>query len=525
MASLRLPVGADKKLPKLSHRTSSLEVIQEEFEADAGREREKHIMQKLKKDRNNIATLLLLYILQGIPIGLAASVPMVLQAKMIGYRQQAMFSLVTWPFSIKLLWAPIVDSMYSRAFGRRKSWLVPVQYAIGIAMILISYTVDGLMGEGKLPPNVFLLTVFFIVLHFLAATQDIAVDGWALTMLSRENVGYASTCNSVGQTAGYFLGYTIFLALESKEFCNTYLRVEPQETGVMELSSFLFFWGLIFVTVTTAIWWFKSEKREEHAEEQKTILEAYFQLLTVLKLPSVKTLVFAVLTSKMAFAAADSVTGLKLIEAGLPKEKIALLALPMVPLQIILPWIISRATAGPRPMDIYLRAYVPRIAMSVVFAAVVWVTPYMGSNGEFPLYYYFIILAAFGLHQVAAYSMFVATMAFHARISDPAIGGTYMTLLNTVSNLAGTWPSTLALWLVDNVSFKDCEGVKDYSLDCDTMQELQACEEAGGHCVTHLDGYYIEIMAGIVIGLVWYFLQSQRIRRLQSLEDSAWKCS
>ena len=75
--------------------------------------------------------------------------------------------------------------------------------------------------------------------------------------------------------------------------------------------------------------------------------------------------------------------------------------------------------------------------------------------------------------QVAAYSMFVATMAFHARISDPAIGGTYMTLLNTVSNLAGMWPGTLSLWLVDNVSFKDCEGVTDFSLDCDTMQELQ----------------------------------------------------
>ena len=47
----------------------------------------------------------------------------------------------------------------------------------------------------------------FFFLNFLAATQDIAVDGWALTMLKRENVGYASTCNSVGQTAGYFMGY------------------------------------------------------------------------------------------------------------------------------------------------------------------------------------------------------------------------------------------------------------------------------------------------------------------------------
>jgi hypothetical protein len=31
----------------------------------------------------------------------------------------------------------------------------------------------------------------------------------------QHNVGYASTCNSVGQTAGYFMGYVLFMALES----------------------------------------------------------------------------------------------------------------------------------------------------------------------------------------------------------------------------------------------------------------------------------------------------------------------
>ena len=85
---------------------------------------------------------------------------------------------------------------------------------------------------------------------------------------------------------------------------------------------------------------------------------------------------------------------------------------------------------------------------------------------------FFFILFALPI-QVFTYSMFVSTMAFHAKVSDPAIGGTYMTLLNTITNLAGTWISTLALWLVDNVSFKDCEGVTDQSLDCDTMQELK----------------------------------------------------
>ena len=46
------------------------------------------------------------------------------------------------------------------------------------------------------------LTVCFFILNFCAATQDIAVDGWALTMLPEKNVGLASTCNSVGQVRG-----------------------------------------------------------------------------------------------------------------------------------------------------------------------------------------------------------------------------------------------------------------------------------------------------------------------------------
>ena len=58
-----------------------------------------------------------------------------------------------------------------------------------------------------------MLTGFFLFLYFLMATQDIVVDGWALTMLSRENVGYASICNSIGQSFGFFLANQGFIAL------------------------------------------------------------------------------------------------------------------------------------------------------------------------------------------------------------------------------------------------------------------------------------------------------------------------
>lgn len=41
-------------------------------------------------------------------------------------------------------------------------------------------------------------TAFFFALVLLAATQDVAVDGWALTLLSRGRVGWASTCQTIG---------------------------------------------------------------------------------------------------------------------------------------------------------------------------------------------------------------------------------------------------------------------------------------------------------------------------------------
>lgn len=52
--------------------------------------------------------------------------------------------------------------------------------------------------------------------------------------------------------------------------------------------------------------------------------------------------------------------------------------------------------------------------------------------------------------------MFVAVMAFFAKVSDPLVGGTYMTLLNTVSNLGTNWPNTLALWAIDYLTYKKC---------------------------------------------------------------------
>ena len=52
-------------------------------------------------------------------------------------------------------------------------------------------------------------------------------------------------------------------------------------------------------------------------------------------------------------------------------------------------------------------------------------------------------------------------MTFFAKISDPLIGGTYMTFLNTVSNLGSKWPNFLSLWLLPKMTLSSCLLIND----------------------------------------------------------------
>jgi len=118
---------------------------------------EKHdipVKTNTKGDKRNIIILLVLYTLQGVPLGLSLAIPIFMHnihnstfkeqvnkifdnlflnniTRLIKCILQAKFSLAVWPFSMKLLWAPLVDSLFLRKLGRRKSWLIPVQYSLG----------------------------------------------------------------------------------------------------------------------------------------------------------------------------------------------------------------------------------------------------------------------------------------------------------------------------------------------------------------------------------------------------------
>lgn len=55
--------------------------------------------------------------------------------------------------------------MFFERFGRRKSWLVPVQYLIGLFLFVLSYNIKSLLGEDPNNPETSKLLVFALLIN------------------------------------------------------------------------------------------------------------------------------------------------------------------------------------------------------------------------------------------------------------------------------------------------------------------------------------------------------------------------
>jgi hypothetical protein len=418
-----------------------------------------------------------LYFVQGLPLGLVSgTLPFLLQEH-LSYAQLATFSLASYPYSFKLLWSPVVDAIYNPSWGRRKSWIVPIQFVMGLLFLMWS-------NVSLNPDDLYYVTVQCFILVFLAATQDIAVDGWALTLLSPENVSHAGTCQSIGLSVGYFSSFTIFLA------GHTY--------GWITLPQFMQFCGLCFVALSSLLIFV----REKPSDESLSLAATYASIWRILTLRNVRSMCLLLLISKVSFAGFDHLSSMKLVEKGYSMSQMAMLALIEFPFEFVFTIVAGKwAASDPaQPLRPWYIGYALRLAV--------------GSAGVFIVYAYPNVPSWLIIANVLAYSlptnfMFVSQSAFFAQIADPSIGGTYLTMLNTASNMGGTWHKYFTLMATEYFTVKMC--IRDHG-----ATQPKKCH------VIH-DGYYVISSMCVLIGIVFVLFWVRRsLKRLQADPLSAW---
>jgi len=261
----------------------------------------------------SICLILILYLLQGLSLGIITSMPIFLSTHGATWKDQTTFNFVYYPFSFKLLWAPLIDAIYSVRFGRRKSWLMPIQLSLAAIFILLSFYVESFINTGR----IVLLSMIFFVAIFLVASQDICVDGLAITLFTSTNPQWASTAQQLGQTIGRLLGFSFLLIFESANFTNKYIRtplsLPHQTSGLFSFEQFIRWTGVACFIVTISIAIFFHEKKESEDITKLSLGETYISMWKLLKKTCIRQLILISLLSPIGLVAIQFMTRVTLI--------------------------------------------------------------------------------------------------------------------------------------------------------------------------------------------------------------------
>jgi len=117
---------------------------------------------------------------------------------------------LTTPYTLKFLWAPLVDKLplpvLTRMFGQRRAWLFFIQALLFAAL--------WQLGASDPANHIGTFALWAILVAFLSATQDIVIDAYRIEILSEEELPHGTAMNQFGYRTGNLLAGagTIFLA-------------------------------------------------------------------------------------------------------------------------------------------------------------------------------------------------------------------------------------------------------------------------------------------------------------------------
>ncbi|MEZ5926933.1 MAG: MFS transporter [Parvularculaceae bacterium] len=123
-----------------------------------------------------------------------------------------LFAWVWFAFTIKFLWAPILDRapvpFLEKKIGRRRAWMAIAQLCVASTLFAMSFAHPG--------ENLFYVAIVAILIAFASATQDIAVDAWRIEAAPVSEQGMMAAMYQYGYRVGILTAGTLALIIADK---------------------------------------------------------------------------------------------------------------------------------------------------------------------------------------------------------------------------------------------------------------------------------------------------------------------
>jgi PAT family beta-lactamase induction signal transducer AmpG len=109
-----------------------------------------------------------------------------------------LFALVGLPYTLKFVWAPILDRYTLSAFlGRRRGWLLVIQLVLTLAIVSLGFANPAVSPFG--------VAVAALLVTFFSASQDIVIDAYRRESLADDEQGLGASFYVNGYRVGMLL--------------------------------------------------------------------------------------------------------------------------------------------------------------------------------------------------------------------------------------------------------------------------------------------------------------------------------
>lgn len=119
-----------------------------------------------------------------------------------------LLSFVGLPYLYKFLWSPILDKFPLFRLGKRRSWILVMQFCLFVTLVVMAFLNPAI--------NPYILASVALVFAFFSATQDIAIDAYRTDVLPSAERGIGATFNTIGYRFAMIIAGAVAMILAEK---------------------------------------------------------------------------------------------------------------------------------------------------------------------------------------------------------------------------------------------------------------------------------------------------------------------
>lgn len=362
-----------------------------------------------------------------------------LQEKKATFRDQALFTISSYPFIFKVIFAPLVDLFYFEKVGKCKTWIIGSSSVLALVLIIVAPWAETFIDPHKVGG----LTALWFCINLVTVFLTISAEMFIVKIFEEDDKSKGSMLLDLGWSIGGFFSYNLFVPLNSVTWLNNHVfQASPVSKPIISHKAMVFGLASTALIYAVAVLIFVGEKKTELNHPRLSLVALLNKVGKFFTQPTMRNFLgYIALMRIFRYLLTDTLM-LKIINGGVAKTTIVNIDTVTFPLYIVVSVCFMRLMSKGKVMKLYSSMLL--YAMAVLVVALMVLNDLETHHNSSRTSVFLVLISIMNKFSVDGPFL----MGFINLITPHDIGSTFITFMMCWQNLTQIVPSSIGLEIV-----------------------------------------------------------------------------